>query len=170
MNRDGGYINMLLAEAENERMHLMSFLAVEKPSVSMRAMVLAAQGVFFNAFFLGYLINPKICHRFTAVLEEEAVVTYTRAIEGETMSSVQFWMTNIDVIQKFKMAMCQDGPTRRFLKLHVAIGNYQSQQPCSISAMLFAQTKVTTGLPTTRYQNLTSISTSTRFLYRNQTL
>lgn len=83
MNRDGGYINMLLAEAENERMHLMSFLAVEKPSIAMRAMVLAAQGVFFNAFFLGYIINPKICHRFTAVLEEEAVVTYTRAIEGE---------------------------------------------------------------------------------------
>ncbi|TIB04791.1 hypothetical protein E3P94_00044 [Wallemia ichthyophaga] len=91
MNRDGGYINMLLAEAENERMHLMSFLAVEKPSVSMRAMVLAAQGVFFNAFFLGYLINPKICHRFTAVLEEEAVVTYTRAIEEIQNGYVPGW-------------------------------------------------------------------------------
>ncbi|EIM23273.1 alternative oxidase, partial [Wallemia mellicola CBS 633.66] len=91
MDRDGGYINMLLAEAENERMHLMSFLAVEKPSIWMRAMVLGAQGVFFNLFFVSYLINPKICHRFTAVLEEEAVVTYTRAMKEIKAGYVPGW-------------------------------------------------------------------------------
>lgn len=32
----------------------------------------AAQGVFFNAFFVSYLISPRICHRFVGYLEEEA--------------------------------------------------------------------------------------------------
>lgn len=44
-------------------------------------MVLGAQGVFFNGFFLSYLISPRICHRFVGYLEEEAVLTYTRAIK-----------------------------------------------------------------------------------------
>lgn len=47
----------------------------------MRLMVLGAQGVFFNAMFLSYLISPRTCHRFVGYLEEEAVVTYTRAIQ-----------------------------------------------------------------------------------------
>jgi len=31
--------------------------------------------VFYNVFFVSYLINPKICHRFVGMLEEEAVYT-----------------------------------------------------------------------------------------------
>lgn len=47
----------------------------------MKATILAAQGVFFNAFFITYLIFPRFCHRFVGYLEEEAVITYTRCIE-----------------------------------------------------------------------------------------
>ena len=47
----------------------------------MRLMVLGAQGVFFNAMFVSYLISPRTCHRFVGYLEEEAVITYTRALE-----------------------------------------------------------------------------------------
>ena len=36
--------------------------------------------IFFNTFFLAYLISPKICHRFVGYLEEEAVITYSREI------------------------------------------------------------------------------------------
>jgi hypothetical protein len=43
-----------------------------EPGWFMRVMVLAAQGVFFNAFFVSYLISPRICHRFVGYLEEEA--------------------------------------------------------------------------------------------------
>ena len=38
------------------------------------------QGVFFNLFFLAYLVSPKICHNFVGYLEEEAVKTYTHAL------------------------------------------------------------------------------------------
>ena len=62
-------------------MHLLTFLKLAEPGWFMRLMVLGAQGVFFNGFFLAYLISPRICHRFVGYLEEEAVLTYTRAIQ-----------------------------------------------------------------------------------------
>merc|ERR1712205_298749 len=77
---DNGWIHTLLEEAENERMHLMTFLNMKQPSIFFRAGVLAAQGVFFNAFFFSYLISPRTCHRFVGYLEEEAVRTYTHAL------------------------------------------------------------------------------------------
>ena len=49
----------------------------------MKLMILGAQGVFSNGFFLAYLINPKLCHRFVGYLEEEAVRTYTFAIVSQ---------------------------------------------------------------------------------------
>ncbi|KAF8606943.1 alternative oxidase [Ceratobasidium sp. AG-I] len=80
MKRDAGWIHTLLEEAENERMHLMTFMTLKKPSIWFRALILGAQGVFYNAFFLGYIISPKSAHRFVGFLEEEAVSTYTRCI------------------------------------------------------------------------------------------
>lgn len=74
-------IETLLEEAFNERMHLLTFLKLAEPGWFMRLMVLGAQGVFFNGFFISYLISPRICHRFVGYLEEEAVITYTRAIQ-----------------------------------------------------------------------------------------
>ena len=49
MQDDRGWIKTLLDEAENERMHLMTFIAVAKPNWLERALVLLVQGVFFNA-------------------------------------------------------------------------------------------------------------------------
>jgi threonyl-tRNA synthetase len=80
LRHDNGWIHTLLEEAENERMHLMTFLNMKQPSIFFRAGVLAAQGVFFNAFFFSYLISPRTCHRFVGYLEEEAVRTYTHAL------------------------------------------------------------------------------------------
>lgn len=62
-------------------MHLLTFLKLAEPGWFMRLMVLGAQGVFFNGFFISYLVSPRICHRFVGYLEEEAVITYTRAIQ-----------------------------------------------------------------------------------------
>ena len=41
------------------------------------AMVALAQGIFFNIYFLAYLLSPSFCHRLVGFLEEEAVHTYT---------------------------------------------------------------------------------------------
>jgi len=62
-------------------MHLMTFFTLRDPGIALRALVLAAQGVFYNVFFLSYIVSPKTCHRFVGYLEEEAVRTYTHAIE-----------------------------------------------------------------------------------------
>lgn len=48
----GGWIRALLEEAENERMHLMTFMEVSQPHWYEHALVMAVQGVFFNAYFL----------------------------------------------------------------------------------------------------------------------
>ncbi|KAK9853381.1 hypothetical protein WJX84_004641 [Apatococcus fuscideae] len=81
MKRDNGWIHTLLEEAENERMHLLTFLELKQPSLWMRGGVLLAQGVFFNFYLLAYIISPRLCHSIVGYLEEEAVRTYTHAIK-----------------------------------------------------------------------------------------
>jgi hypothetical protein len=43
MDRDHGWIHTLLEEAENERMHLLTFLKLRKPSLIFRLSVVATQ-------------------------------------------------------------------------------------------------------------------------------
>ena len=74
---DRGWIHTLLSEAENERMHLMTFITVAKPNWFERALIIFAQGMFFNAFVLLYLFAPRTAHRLVGYFEEEAVVSYT---------------------------------------------------------------------------------------------
>ena len=59
----------------------MTFLEVTQPRWWERALVVAAQGVFFNAYFVGYLVSPKFAHRFVGYLEEEAVHSYTEYLK-----------------------------------------------------------------------------------------
>ncbi|GME27389.1 Alternative oxidase [Neofusicoccum parvum] len=91
MKRDNGWIETLLEESYNERMHLLTFLKMAEPGWFMRLMVLGAQGVFFNAMFFSYLIAPRICHRFVGYLEEEAVLTYTRELEDLDAGKLPTW-------------------------------------------------------------------------------
>ena len=77
----GGWIKALLEEAENERMHLMTFMEVAKPRWYERALVIAVQGIFFNAYFVGYLLSPKFAHRVVGYLEEEAIHSYTEFLK-----------------------------------------------------------------------------------------
>ena len=78
--RDKAFIDTLYDEAFNERMHLLTFLKVAKPTLFTRGLLWVGQGVFANCFFITYLISPKTCHRFVGYLEEEAVNTYSRCI------------------------------------------------------------------------------------------
>jgi ubiquinol oxidase len=74
---DRGWIKTLMDEAENERMHLMTFVEVCKPTWYERAVIIGAQWVFYIAFFALYLISAKTAHRVVGYFEEEAVISYT---------------------------------------------------------------------------------------------
>jgi ubiquinol oxidase len=77
IREDQGWIRELLDEAENERMHLMTFIKIAQPSFIERMLIMFGQAVFFNAYFFLYLFAPKTAHRVVGYLEEEAVVSYT---------------------------------------------------------------------------------------------
>jgi ubiquinol oxidase len=77
MEDDRGWIRTLMDEAENERMHLMTFIEVCKPTVFERFMVISAQWLFYMFFFGLYIVAPKTAHRLVGYFEEEAVISYT---------------------------------------------------------------------------------------------
>ena len=73
----GEQIREMLAEAENERMHLMFFIEIANPNVFERYLVLFAQLIFMAFYFIMYVIDYKTAHRMIAYFEEEAVRSYT---------------------------------------------------------------------------------------------
>lgn len=77
MKDDEGWIRTLMEEAENERMHLMTFIAIAKPTLFERLVILLAQWVFLALFSLLYLISSRTAHRVVGYFEEEAVISYT---------------------------------------------------------------------------------------------
>ena len=77
----GPMIRELLAEAENERMHLMFFIEIAKPNIIERWLILAAQGIFWNYYFILYVVSPKTAHLMVHYFEEEAVKSYTSYLE-----------------------------------------------------------------------------------------
>ncbi len=74
---DRGWIRTLMDEAENERMHLMTFIEVAQPTLFERFVILAVQWVFYIAFFALYLVSARTAHRVVGYFEEEAVLSYT---------------------------------------------------------------------------------------------
>jgi ubiquinol oxidase len=74
---DNGWIRTLMEEAENERMHLMTFVQVAQPNLFERLVILGVQWVFYIAFFALYLLSARTAHRIVGYFEEEAVISYT---------------------------------------------------------------------------------------------
>ena len=74
---DDGWIRTLLEEAENERMHLMTFVQISQPNLFERITVMLVQWVFYIGFFLLYLVSKRTAHRVVGYFEEEAVISYT---------------------------------------------------------------------------------------------
>ena len=77
MEDDHGWIRVLLDEAENERMHLMTFIEVARPTVLERWLILVAQWIFYLGFFALYLVSRRTAHRLVGYFEEEAVFSYS---------------------------------------------------------------------------------------------
>jgi ubiquinol oxidase len=73
----GPDIREMLAEAENERMHLMFFVEIAKPNWFERLLVLIAQIIFFVFYFFIYVVSYRLAHKMIAYFEEEAVRSYT---------------------------------------------------------------------------------------------
>jgi ubiquinol oxidase len=78
---DRGWIRTLMEEAENERMHLMTFIHVAKPTLFERCVILGVQWIFYVAFFALYLASPRTAHRVVGYFEEEAVISYTHYLK-----------------------------------------------------------------------------------------
>ena len=81
MEDDRGWIKTLMDEAENERMHLMTFIEVSKPTAFERFVVVAVQWVFYLFFFGLYLVSSRTAHRVVGYFEEEAVISYTNYLQ-----------------------------------------------------------------------------------------
>ena len=73
---DDGWIRTLMEEAENERMHLMTFIQIAKPTLFERIVIQLAQAVFYIGFFALYLVSARTAHRVVGYFEEEAVISY----------------------------------------------------------------------------------------------
>lgn len=78
---DDGWIRTLMEEAENERMHLMTFIEIARPTAFERLIVVLAQWIFYVAFFSLYLVSSRTAHRVVGYFEEEAVASYTLYLE-----------------------------------------------------------------------------------------
>jgi ubiquinol oxidase len=76
MQNDQGWIKLLLDEAENERMHLMTFIEIAQPNWIERAMILFAQALFWHFYFILYVFFPRTAHRLVGYFEEEAVLSW----------------------------------------------------------------------------------------------
>lgn len=74
---DDGWIRTLMDEAENERMHLMTFIEIAKPTRLERILILVTQWIVYAGFFVLYLVSRRTAHRLVGYFEEEAVLSYT---------------------------------------------------------------------------------------------
>ncbi len=73
---DKGWIRALLDEAENERMHLLIYSEIAKPTGIERVSIMIIQFFFYNFYFILYVVSPSTAHRVVGYLEEEAIRSY----------------------------------------------------------------------------------------------
>ena len=77
----GEQIREMLAEAENERMHLMFFIEIAKPNYFERFIVLISQMIFGLFYLFMYIFFTRTAHRMIGYFEDEAVKSYTEYLE-----------------------------------------------------------------------------------------
>lgn len=74
---DRGWVRTFMEEAESQRVHLMAFVAIRRPSLGERLLIAAGQGIFYNSYFLLYLISARTAHRMAGYLAEASVRGYS---------------------------------------------------------------------------------------------
>jgi len=81
MSRDYGWIHTLLEEAENERMHLLTFIEAFEVTTFQRGVVYLMQFGWAGFFIPLYVLSPRTAHRAVGYIEEMAVYTYSNIIQ-----------------------------------------------------------------------------------------
>lgn len=119
LKRDNGWINHLLAEAENERQHLLIFMHQRNPGWLFRFFVMAGQGLFMNMYFVSYLIAPITCHRFVGYLEEQAVKTYTHFLHDIDHGTMKEWGSSLCTLEARQYWQLGEGATWRDVVLAI---------------------------------------------------
>ena len=107
----GPDIREMLAEAENERMHLMFFIEIAKPNFFERLLVVLSQIIFMIFYFIIYIISYRLAHRMIAYFEEEAVRSYTdylAMVENGEVENVPAPQLAIDYYKMKKDARLSD--------------------------------------------------------------
>jgi ubiquinol oxidase len=77
----GKHIREMLAEAENERMHLMFFIEIAQPNIFERSLVLFSQFLFGAFYLFMYVFFTKTAHRMIGFFEDEAVKSYSEYLK-----------------------------------------------------------------------------------------
>ena len=107
----GPDIREMLAEAENERMHLMFFIEIAKPNFFERLLVVLSQIIFMIFYFIIYIISYRLAHRMIGYFEEEAVRSYTdylAMVESGQVENVPAPQLAIDYYKMKKDAKLSD--------------------------------------------------------------
>ena len=107
----GPDIREMLEEAENERVHLMFFIAIAQPNMFERLLVVLAQIIFMIFYFIIYIISYRLAHRMIAYFEEEAVRSYTEylsLVEEGKIENVPAPQLAIDYYKMKKNARLSD--------------------------------------------------------------
>ncbi|WP_018868764.1 MULTISPECIES: alternative oxidase [unclassified Thioalkalivibrio] len=89
MEDDHGWIRTLMDEAENERMHLLTFIEIASPNWFERVLIILAQGFFYTLYFLIYVVSSRTAHRIVGYFEEEAVASYTEYLEEVETGAIE---------------------------------------------------------------------------------
>ncbi len=107
----GPQIREMLAEAENERMHLMFFIEIAKPNLFERILVISAQGIFMTFYTFMYIFFPRTSHRMIGYFEDEAVKSYTEylgLVESGKVLNIKAPQISIDYYKLPKEARLSD--------------------------------------------------------------
>ena len=135
---DHGWIKRLLEEADNERMHLMTFIEIAKPNWFERSIIFVAQMIFVVLYSVIYLLSMRTAHRFVGYLEEEAVVSYIHYLEAIDNGSIKnvpapeialdYWKLPADAtLRDVVIVVCRDEEEHRdvnhFLSDQITKGN-----------------------------------------------
>ena len=99
----GEQIREMLAEAENERMHLMFFIEIAKPNMLERFLVLSAQMLFGLFYLFMYVFFTRTAHRMIGYFEDEAVRSYTEYLEMVESGKVENTPAPHLAIQYYKL-------------------------------------------------------------------
>jgi ubiquinol oxidase len=123
---DHGWVRTFMDEAENQRVHLMSFIALAKPRVWERVLIAITQAAFYNAYFVLYLISARTAHRLAGYFAEQAVRGYSEYLirlesndqghQAAPASAIDYWDLPQDAdVTDMILAMREDEAIHRDL-------------------------------------------------------